>query len=104
METHPRELAPPLDDPKATEIARVWGSSDGEYVSLNPHLYPDPASWGLMLVDLVRHVANALQQSRRMDARKAEREIRRSFDNCWRRSGGESGGLYLAEQARSPLD
>jgi hypothetical protein len=48
-------------EPKAVEIARIWASHGKQVVSLNPSLWKDPAAWGLLLVDLARHVANVYE-------------------------------------------
>jgi len=63
---HKSELpVPPLAnaDPKAREIVRVWGAFGKQHVSIATGLWPDPAAWGIMLVDLARHVAQAYQQT-----------------------------------------
>ena len=43
------------------EIARVWIVDGDQHVVLTQNLWRDPASWGLMLADLARHVANAYE-------------------------------------------
>jgi hypothetical protein len=47
---------------KAMEIARIWLVDGDQHVVLSPNLWKDSASWGLMLVDLARHVASALSR------------------------------------------
>lgn len=64
MKTHESELPVPatLDQAeKAMEIARVWIVDGDQHVVLSRSLWPDPAAWGLMLVDLARHVAVAYE-------------------------------------------
>jgi len=49
-------------DPRAVEVLRVWASPDAaQQLTLNPH-WRDPGAWGLLLVDLARHVAQAYAQ------------------------------------------
>jgi hypothetical protein len=43
----------------AMEIARVWNVDKRLQVVLSGNLWADPAAWGLLLVDLARHAANA---------------------------------------------
>ena len=44
---------------QATEILRVWINANNDMdVSLIP-AFPDPATWGILLVDIARHVARA---------------------------------------------
>jgi len=100
MGQHPHELDPvPAADSGATEIARVWGARSGQYVSLNDDLWRDPAAWGITLVDLAKHVANAHVQAGRGDAKTVLRKIKQGFDAHWGRpvSPAHKGGLTLTE-------
>jgi hypothetical protein len=47
------------------EIARIWIVDKKQQVVLSGNLWSDPAAWGLMLVDLARHVANAYESQGR---------------------------------------
>jgi|SRR5579862_7966932 len=80
-----RELpAPPgaIATPDAVEILRVW-AAPGKPVHLALQTtWQDPAAWGLMLVDLARHVAQAYER----DGRNREEvlaRIRSAFDAEW---------------------
>ena len=56
-----RELSVPatvVEAPNAREILRLWTSDAGERVTLRIDGL-EPAAWGLMLVDVARHVAHA---------------------------------------------
>jgi hypothetical protein len=79
------ELSPPPDVNHATramEIARVWIVDKKQQVVLSGNLWEDPAAWGLMLVDLARHVANAYEdQGRNKDQVLAR--IREAFAAEW---------------------
>jgi len=46
-------------DPKSCELLRVWVANKGQHVSLRAGVWKDPAAWGIMLSDLMQHVANA---------------------------------------------
>jgi hypothetical protein len=68
--THPNELPPPpnvVSIAEAREAIRLWVVGDGTQVILSPHVWPEPAYWGLALADVVRHVARAYQQSVGLD-------------------------------------
>src|SRR5579871_3550042 len=52
------EMPPGAKLPGSLEILRVWQTGTDVQVTLIP-IYEDPAMWGLLLVDLVSHVANA---------------------------------------------
>jgi hypothetical protein len=43
------------------ELARIWIADGSQVVTLSNQLWKDPAAWGLMLVDLARHVAMAYE-------------------------------------------
>jgi hypothetical protein len=60
------EMAPPPavhDDERAFELARVWLANGAPHVALRTGVWPDPAAWGIVLVDLARHVALAYDQA-----------------------------------------
>lgn len=78
-------LIPPAaeSDPKSVEIARIWAAGGKQHVSMKTGLWKDPASWGLMLVDLARHVANAYTQSDGRDRDDVLRRIKEGFDAEW---------------------
>lgn len=71
------------NDPRATEILRVWAASGGQHVAINTGLWDDPAIWGLMLVDLARHVAKAHEQLGHMDSADFLHRLKQGFDAEW---------------------
>jgi hypothetical protein len=46
-----------LEREGAKEALRVWVVDDDAEVSFGPKALPDPASWGVLLVDIARQVA-----------------------------------------------
>lgn len=70
-------------DPKSIEIARVWAAGGGQHVTMKTGLWDDPAAWGLMLVDLARHAANAYAQTEGRDREDVLRRIKAGFDAEW---------------------
>ena len=46
---------------KAVEMARIWIVDGDQHVVISPNLWKDAAAWGLMLVDLAKHVASAYE-------------------------------------------
>ena len=86
MHNHPRQLLIPPDaaqDVLAIELLRVWASSGKQHVSLATGLWDDPASWGIMLVDLARHVANAYNESKKMNYQEVLNRIKEGLDSEW---------------------
>jgi len=84
---HPRELPIPrtlTNEPKAFELARLWGvAGGGQYVSLTTAVIADPAAWGILLVNLAKHAANAYQQTKGLDANQTLVRIKAAFDAEW---------------------
>lgn len=73
------ELKPPAsihDADRAMELARVWLVDGNPHVSISGNLWDDPAAWGLMLVDLAKHVANAYEK----DGKDREAALNRILD------------------------
>ena len=101
MSTHPRQIDPPpisQSDPQATELARVWGAKGGQYVTINSDLWEDPFVWGMLLVDLAGHLANAFAQERGLPKARVLRRIKEGFDSSWERPPKDTqrGGVFLA--------
>jgi hypothetical protein len=80
-----KELDPPpqaLSDPQASEVMRVWALPDqGQVVALTT-TWKDPGAWGLMLVDIARHAANAYANDG-MSRAEALARIKALFDAEW---------------------
>jgi hypothetical protein len=70
-------------DKKAIEIARIWAAAGKQQVTLRPDIWKDPAAWGLMLVDLAKHVANAYEQMEGRDRAEVLARIKSGFDAEW---------------------
>jgi hypothetical protein len=94
LNTHENELRIPtavLPDKSAVELLRVWASRGKQHVALfSP--WDDPAAWGIMLVDLAKHVANAYEQSKGKDAGAVLKRIREGFDAEWAVATDEPSG------------
>jgi hypothetical protein len=86
MDNHPRQLpipAPACEDLAANEILRVWVAGGKQHVSIATNLWKDPANWGIMLVDLAKHIANAYEQGNGMDHIKVLERLKAGFDAEW---------------------
>ena len=62
-------------DPNSFELLRVWVADKGQHVSLSVGVLEDPAAWGIMLCDLMQHIANAYQQDQGFDRRATLKRI-----------------------------
>jgi|SRR5688500_19857635 hypothetical protein len=99
MATHSNEmLIPPAvaSDREAFEIIRIWISGGQQHVSVNPRVWDDPAAWGMMLVDLARHIADAYQQIDRMKSAAALERIKLGLDAEWNSPTDTPSGSLLA--------
>jgi len=67
-------------DSKSFEVLRVWIANKGQHVSLRTGVWQDPAAWGIMLSDLMRHIANADHENEGLDITKTLERIRAGFD------------------------
>lgn len=44
------------------EVMRAWIGDGTLHCSLRPEIWPDPACWGMLLADLARYVAAAVEE------------------------------------------
>jgi Domain of unknown function (DUF5076) len=82
-------------DARAIELLRVWAAHGKQHVSLATNIWNDPAAWGVMLVDLARHIANAYQQTEEQDYASVLNRIREGFDAEWGTATDEPSGKVL---------
>jgi hypothetical protein len=81
-----RELPIPaaaVHDGNSFELVRVWAAAGEQHVSIATEIWEDPGAWGILLVDLARHVARAYEQTADADRREVFRRIREAFDVEW---------------------
>jgi hypothetical protein len=72
-----------MNSEKSVEMARIWIADGNQIVVLSPHFWEDPAAWGLMLVDLARHVAAAYAEQGRGNAQDVLMRIKEGLDAEW---------------------
>jgi hypothetical protein len=70
-------------DPRALEMLRVWAAEKGQHVSIKTGLWNDPFIWGLMLVDLARHIALAHEQLGQMSSDEFLDRLKQGFEAEW---------------------
>ena len=75
---------------EAIELARVWAADGAQHVTLETGLWDDPGAWGLMLVDLARHIASAYDRAGTVSRVDAMARIREAFDAEWSFSSDDS--------------
>lgn len=71
---------PAKSDSKAFEVLRVWIANNGQHVSIRTGVWKDPAAWGILLADLVRHIANSYEQVGDFSKQETLQRIKASLD------------------------
>lgn len=71
-----------LSDRDGRELIRAWAANNGLHCSLNVGSWGDNelVAWGIVLTDVVQHVADALKEDKGWDKAETIREIRRVFN------------------------
>ncbi len=67
-------------DPKAFELVRAWVAQGDLHVSLQMGGWDDPTAWGVVLADLVRHVARFYADHKRMNPEQTIERVRGALD------------------------
>jgi hypothetical protein len=79
------ELPAPPDaasDPHATELLRAWVIDQAVHCTLNCGAFEDSATWGILLADLIQHVADALHEQEGRDRGTTIKTIRAALDQA----------------------
>ena len=92
--SHAKELPLPpqaLEDAEAIEVLRVWTAPGKEQQVILQPVWADPGAWGMMLVDIARHAANAYMRERHdMTREQVLERIKKLFDAEWARPTDEA--------------
>ncbi len=67
-------------DADATELLRAWVIDQALQCTLRAGAFEDPATWGVLLADVVHHVAEAFAEDEGREASETIRLIRAAFD------------------------
>jgi hypothetical protein len=98
MQDHVRQLPIPgeaASDPNAIELLRVWAAKGKQQVALATGLWDDPANWGIMLVDLVKHIANAYEQTEGLNRSETVDRIRAGLEAEWSSATDDPTGQVM---------
>jgi hypothetical protein len=68
------------------EVLRVWSGDSLPQQCVLQTAWPDPAAWGLLLVDVARHAARAYAATTGISADDALARIKSGFDAEWSHS------------------
>ena len=70
-------------DTDSQEVLRVWIADGNSHVCLLHDICEDPGAWGLILVDIARHVANAYDHEGTKHFNEVLNRIKWGFDTEW---------------------
>jgi hypothetical protein len=91
------ELPIPLaasQNESAVELLRVWAAGGAQHVSIAAKVWQDPAAWGIFMVDLAKHLANAYCAEGSNDKTAILQRIKAGLDAEWHHATGDpTGGL-----------
>jgi Domain of unknown function (DUF5076) len=75
-------MIPPgaANDPKAFELVRAWVAQGDLHVSLQMGGWDDPTAWGVVLADLVRHVARFYAEQKQLPPEETIQRVRDAMD------------------------
>jgi Domain of unknown function (DUF5076) len=96
---HVNELdIPPqaVSDISAVEIARIWAAGGNQVVTFRAEIWTDPGTWGVMLVDFAKHIADASEQLGKGTRREVLHAIRLAFDSEWKAPTDHQSGRARA--------
>jgi len=85
MPIDPREIPIPpraLEDPDSRELVRTWVANNALHVSLNVGNWGEDEAigWGVLLSDIARHVADALDEQEIAEPEQVLARIREVFN------------------------
>ena len=71
-----------FEDPKSRELFRAWIANEGLHISLNLGTWgkQEATGWGILLSDVARHIADALQRQDSIPVSDTLTEIQQVFD------------------------
>ena len=67
-------------DPKAFELVRAWVAQGELHVSMQMGGWDDPTAWGVVLADLVRHVARFYAEQKQLRPEQTIARVRDAMD------------------------
>lgn len=67
-------------DAKAFELVRAWVAEGDLHVSLQMGGWDDPTAWGVVLADLLRHVARFYAEQKRLNPEQTIARVRDAMD------------------------
>lgn len=64
----------------AGEVIRAWVARKGLHISLNVSAWDNPATWGIFLADMLRHISLAYEQAYAVPRQETAKTILEMFE------------------------
>jgi hypothetical protein len=74
---------------ESVELLRLWSEGETLQCSLHPEAFDDPGAWGAILADVVRNLAEAVQQQTNTPAEQTVQRILATFQDELRSPASE---------------
>lgn len=68
---------------RALEVLRVWINGDGAMDATANVAFEDPAAWGVLLIDIARHLSKAYAEQTGVDEVEAFETMRQVLHQTW---------------------
>ena len=86
-------------DPNSFETVRAWVAENGLHCTINvgvwdAHSVPEERAWGIMLADVVRHLANALHERHGKETEETKVQVVRALLGELRLPTSEAHGKF----------
>lgn len=90
-------------DPKSLEMIRVWIAKKSLHTALKIGFWQDQGMdeadcWGILLADMVRHIANAHETEYNRDPRETITAIRGAFEREIRNPTSRASGSFVGKR------
>ncbi|MEI9930976.1 MAG: DUF5076 domain-containing protein [Rhizomicrobium sp.] len=86
MVIHKGELDAPRDalmTNESTEVLRAWIVDDRLQISFRPTIFKDATNWGFLAAEMLKHVAEGLEQEGVSSMSDTLEAMRQKFDQEW---------------------
>lgn len=93
------------DDPRAVEMIRVWAANQKLHCVLRIGFWEDRGlderhSWGILLADMIRHIADAHEAQYGRDPGETITQVREAFEREMEHPTSSRLGEFVAERKR----
>lgn len=82
-------------EPKNGEILQAKVENDGLQYTMDPTIWEDPSSWGVVLADIAHHIAETFQMEHNIGVNESLAIIREHFNNELDFSTDEYSNEYI---------